>query len=165
MDRIFGGVQLTCGKTFLGSRFQWKIFIATVSRKRPHPRPQFVGHWRVSPPLRSVQKKRQLKWQNLYIFWVTSVGCSRPRRALPTAATVPSHAPYLTCPIHPQKPCESANISPWPSPPPLSLPSSSSPPQANSPSSHALPSLPPSAPLPATTTIPLSTPCQPFRVL
>ena len=85
--------------------------------------------------------------------------CRRPRRDLPMAATILSHAPYPTCPIHPQKACESAKILPWLSPPPLSLPSSSSPPQADSPSSRVLPSLPSSAPLPATTAIPLSASC------
>ena len=32
------GVQLTCGKMFLGSRFQWKIFIASVG---DHTRPRY----------------------------------------------------------------------------------------------------------------------------
>ena len=32
------GVQLTCGKMFLGSRFQWKIFMAPV---RHHTRPRY----------------------------------------------------------------------------------------------------------------------------
>ena len=47
------GVQLTCGKMFLGSRFQWKIFIAPV---RDHTRSRYetnefgifslvVGYW------------------------------------------------------------------------------------------------------------------------
>ena len=41
IENIIGshfGVQLTCGKMFLGSRFQWKIFIAYV---RDHTRSRY----------------------------------------------------------------------------------------------------------------------------
>ena len=41
IENVFGshfGVQLTCKKMFLGSRFQWKIFIASV---RDHTRSRY----------------------------------------------------------------------------------------------------------------------------
>ena len=62
-------------------------------KRRRHPRPRFD------------QSRQQFGSLSGHL-------CRRPRRALPTAATVPSHAPYPTCPIHPQAPCESTRVLP-----------------------------------------------------